>query len=175
MLQPAYAADLISSLQQFSADVRYGIYGHTHMMEFRVVADASGAPRVGNQGIPAVSPIFGNNPAFVVLTLDARSRAITDYTVHTLTNLPAAGANAPDVWSKEYAFREAYGGDGVSAQTLAALHGTLNADANARANFTRFYDSGSGRAAPTMMTWRAIWCGIARLDAAAFTRCSVSP
>lgn len=171
-MRPAYAADLISSLRQFGATVRYGIYGHTHMMEFRLIADGNASPLVGNQGIPAVSPIFGNNAAFVVLTLDARSRAIADYTVHTLTNLSTAGANAPGVWSKEYAFREAYGGDGLSAQTLAELHGSLNVDANARSNFTRFYDSGSGRAAPTMTTWRAIWCGIGNLDAASFMRCS---
>jgi len=76
MFQPAYAADLISSLQAFATTVRQGIYGHTHMMEFRVIADANGGPLVGNQGIPAVSPIFGNNPAFVVLTLDAASRGL---------------------------------------------------------------------------------------------------
>jgi len=172
MFQPAYAADLISSLQAFATTVRQGIYGHTHRMEFRVIADANGGPLVGNQGIPAVSPIFGNNPAFVVLTLDAASRAITDYTVHTLTDLTAAGGNAPAVWSKEYAFREAYGGEAFSARALAELQGTLNADANARATFIRFYDSGSGRAGPTMTTWRAYWCGIGNLDALAFMRCS---
>jgi hypothetical protein len=119
------------------------------MMEFRVIAGADAGRPVGNQGIPAVSPIFGNNPAFVVLTLDPASRAITDYTVHTLTNLPAAGGNAAGVWSKEYAFREAYGGEAFSAGALAALQGTLDADADALANFIRFYDSGSGRAGPT--------------------------
>jgi sphingomyelin phosphodiesterase acid-like 3 len=172
MLQPAYAAELISSLREFATTVRQGIYGHTHMMEFRVIADANGRPLVGNQGIPGVSPIFGNNPAFVVLTLDRASRAITDYAVHTLTNLSAAGGTTPAVWSKEYSFREAYGGEGLSAADLAELQGKLGADANARANFMRFYDSGSGRAGPTTTTWRAYWCGIGNVDALAFMRCS---
>ena len=121
MFQPAYATDLISTLRTFGATVRYSIHGHTHMTEFRVLADAAASPLVGSQGIPAVSPIFGNNPAFFVLALDPASRAITDYSVYTLTNLSTAGATVPGVWSREYGFRETYGVDGLSATALAEV------------------------------------------------------
>jgi hypothetical protein len=162
MLQPQYDADLIALLREFSTTVRYGIYGHTHMMEFRVFGADASAPLLGHQGIPAVSPLFGNNPAFVVLSLDAASRAITDYAVHSLAN---------GSWSKEYAFRDTYGGEPFSETALARLYGTLDTNPGARNNYMRFYDSGSGRAGPTPATWRAYWCGIGNVDAASFTRC----
>ena len=171
MFQPAYATALISALQTFGATVQSSIHGHTHMTEFRVIADAAASPLVGSQGIPAVSPIFGNNPAFFVLALDPASRAIADYSVYTLTNLPTAGATVPGVWSREYGLRETYGVDGLSAKTLADVQRSLDADAMARASFIRFYDSGSGRAGPSAANWRAYWCGIGSLDPAAFTRC----
>jgi sphingomyelin phosphodiesterase acid-like 3 len=165
MLQPQYDADLIALLREFSSTVSYGIYGHTHMMEFRAFGSGATGPLLAHQGIPAVSPLFGNNPAFVVLTLDAASRAIIDYAVHTLTN---------GSWSKEYSFREAYGGEPFSEAALARLFGTLNANPDARNNYARFYDSGSGRASPTPATWRAYWCGIGNADASSFTRCMSS-
>lgn len=171
MLQPSFAAQLISSLQSFGQTVRYSIYGHTHMTEFRVVSDTSGSPLLATQGIPAVSPLFGNNPGFFVLSLDPGSRAISDYTVHTLTNLSAAAVDTSGVWSKEYSFRETYGTDGVSARTLADVQAKLSADPVTRASFIRFYDSGSGRAGPSATNWQAYWCGIGNLDPAAFARC----
>jgi sphingomyelin phosphodiesterase acid-like 3 len=164
MLQPQYDADLVTSLREFSSTVQYGFYGHTHMMEFRAFGAATG-PLLAHQGIPAVSPLFGNNPAFVVLMLDAASRAITDYAVHALTN---------GSWSKEYSFREAYEGEPFSETALSRLDGILNVNPDARNNYTRFYDSGSGRSSPTPATWHAYWCGIGNVDAASFTRCMSS-
>ena len=165
LMQAQDTAELIASLRKFSNTVRYGIYGHTHMMEFRVIGGDPAGPQLAHQGIPAVSPLFDNNPAFVVLTLDAASRAITDYAVHALTN---------GSWSKEYAFREAYGGEPFSVAALGKLYGALDANPDARNSFMRFYDSGSGRAGPSMTTWRTYWCGIGNADAASFTRCMSS-
>ena len=70
------------------------------------------------QGIPAVSPIFGNNAAFVVMSVDSASDAATDYVVHTLTNLSTAGTTASAIWSPEYDYTEVSGVDGLSANTL---------------------------------------------------------
>jgi hypothetical protein len=175
MIRPGYTSELVSLLARFGATVRSSIYGHTHMTEFRVMSDSTGNPLVGNQGIPAVSPIFGNNPAFVVMTLDSASGSITDYRVHTLTNLSSASVSAPGVWSTEYDFRDAFGGDGLSATSLTRVERSLAVDTIARARFMRFYDSGSGRAGPSAAAWPAYWCGIASLDPTTFNACYKRP
>jgi sphingomyelin phosphodiesterase acid-like 3 len=172
MLAPARAADLISSMRQFGGTVRYAIHGHTHMTEFRVVGAADGTPAVGSQGIPAVSPVYGNNPSFVVLTVDSASGRITDYAMHVLTNLSEAGPGVPGLWAEEYDLRTAYGLDGLSARSLFELEASIAGDSVVRANYLRFYDSGTGRSAPTAATWRAYWCGIANLESAAYVRCN---
>ncbi len=170
MLDTAYAASLVSILRRFESTVRYGIYGHTHMNDFRVIAETGGTPMLATQGIPAVSPIYGNNPAFVVLAIDSASGSIADYAVHALTNLSVAAGNTPAAWSREYDFASDFGGDGLSAATLARVHRAIADDSSVRARYIRFHDTGSGRAS-ILSSWRAYWCGIVNIDPAAFARC----
>jgi sphingomyelin phosphodiesterase acid-like 3 len=174
MLEPTQASTLISILRRFGSTVRYGVYGHTHMNEFRVILDSGGAPLIGNQGIPAVSPIFGNNPAFVVMSVDSTSGVITDYAVHALTNLAVAGAATPALWTKEYDFDRAFGLDGFSVSNLDRLHRGMTTDSILRSNFLRFYDSGSGRT-HIAASWRAYWCSMEFLEPSSFTRCVRQP
>jgi sphingomyelin phosphodiesterase acid-like 3 len=174
MLDPAYSSALMSLVQRSGGTVRYGIYGHTHMNDFRVMSDTSGVPMLGNQGIPAVSPIFANNPAFVVLSLDSASGTITNYAVHALTNLRVAGTSAPAAWAKEYDFVDAFHVGGPSAQSLDRLQRAMASDSTLRASFARFYDSGSGRA-NISASWRAYWCGIENVLPASYARCNRQP
>jgi hypothetical protein len=170
MLDPRYGSTLVTLLRRFSSTVQYGIYGHTHMNDFRVITDASGAALIGNQGIPAVSAIYSNSPAFVVMSVDTAAGAIADYTMHTLKNLSVAGVSAPAVWSLEYDFRDVFGGGGLSAATFARVQRSIATDSSVRASYILFHDAGSGHAS-IAKSWRAYWCGIENIDPAAFMRC----
>ena len=78
--------------------------GHTHMDDFRLMGDSGG--RYGFALItPAVSPIFGQNPAFRIIAYDGAG-GILDQTTYGLTNFARATADpgAAAEWRAEYTF-----------------------------------------------------------------------
>jgi hypothetical protein len=105
MWDQTHAAAFLALLRRYADTVIASFAGHTHMDDFRLIGDAQG--RYGFALItPAVSPIFGQNPAFRTVTYDTAG-GILDQTTYDLTNLPqattAAGGVPPD-WRTEYTF-----------------------------------------------------------------------
>jgi hypothetical protein len=103
MWDQTHAAAFLALLKRYADTVTASFAGHTHMDDFRLSGDAQG--RYGFALItPAVSPIFGQNPAFRTVTYDTAG-GILDQTTYDLTNLPqattAAGGVPPD-WRTEY-------------------------------------------------------------------------
>jgi hypothetical protein len=106
MWDQRYAESFYALLRRYADTVAASFAGHTHMDDFRLIGDADG--RYAFTLItPAVSPIFGQNPAFRSLVYDSAG-SILNQTTYDLTNLPeatAAGAVAP-AWQAEYTFTE---------------------------------------------------------------------
>lgn len=105
MWDQTHAAAFLALLKRYAGTITASFAGHTHMDDFRLIGDAEG--RYGFALItPAVSPIFGQNPAFRTLVYDAAG-GILDQTTYDLTNLPqataAAGGVSPE-WRAEYTF-----------------------------------------------------------------------
>ncbi len=155
-LASRYNRRLTALLAQYPGLVRLGLFGHTHQDEFRF--DAGVPLKIA----PALSPIFGNNPAFTLLRL-AGGRAL-DYRVYRL-DLAAAHPS----WREEYDFDQAYRASALAA--LAALPARLRAAPAARRRFQRFYNVGSLAPNFSRLAWPDFACGIARLTPAAFRRC----
>ena len=105
MWDQAYAGAFSTLLRRYADTVIASFAGHTHVDDFRLIADTEG--RFGFALItPAVSPIFGQNPAFRTVVYDAAG-GIIDQTTYDLTNLPQATAAAGGVsseWRAEYTF-----------------------------------------------------------------------
>lgn len=93
-------------LQRYADTVVASFAGHTHMDDFRLIGDA-GARYAFTLITPALSPIFGQNPAFRTVAYDPAG-AILDQTTYDLTNLPSATApgSAPPRWRAEYTFTQ---------------------------------------------------------------------
>ncbi len=103
MWDQTYGAAFLALLKRYAETVTASFAGHTHMDDFRLIGDAEG--RYGFALItPAVSPIFGQNPAFRTVAYDAAGGLI-DETTYDLTNLPQAtaapGGVSPE-WRAEY-------------------------------------------------------------------------
>jgi hypothetical protein len=93
-------------LRRYADTVVASFAGHTHMDDFRLIGDAN-ARYAFTLITPALSPIFGQNPAFRTVVYDPAG-AILDQTTYDLTNLPsatAAGATSPE-WRAEYTFTQ---------------------------------------------------------------------
>jgi len=104
MWDQAYAEAFSALWRRYSDIVIVSFAGHTHMDDFRLAGDAGA--RYGFALItPAVSPIFGQNPAFRTVAYDAAG-GILDQTTYGLTNFARATTD-PGVaaeWRAEYTF-----------------------------------------------------------------------
>src|SRR5260370_16340191 len=95
------------------------------MDDFRVLSTSGSKPPVGFRITPAISPIFGNNPAFSVINYSVSTGAVSDIATYYL-DLMKGGDNPQ--WALEYRFSTAYGYDAFPAANLetlaAAIHHT---------------------------------------------------
>jgi hypothetical protein len=102
MWREAYAEPFAALLRRYADTVAASFAGHTHMDDFRLLGDAD-----ENFAFalitPALSPIFGQNPAFRTVTYDADG-GILDQTTWKLANLFEARAGVPPNWRAEYTF-----------------------------------------------------------------------
>mmetsp|Transcript_15000 Transcript_15000/g.20911 ORF Transcript_15000/g.20911 Transcript_15000/m.20911 type:complete len:114 (-) Transcript_15000:118-459(-) len=89
------------------------MYGHQHSDEFRVFTyqqEEDGVIIVG----PSITPLFGNNPSFRVVTYDDRAQ-ILDYVTY-YTDLSETSQSFS--WNKLYSFVQQYNVPNISVQSL---------------------------------------------------------
>jgi sphingomyelin phosphodiesterase acid-like 3 len=106
MWDAALAEPVYALLRRYAGTVAASFAGHTHMDDFRLIG-AADAPYAFAVITPAMSPIFGQNPAFRTVVYDTAG-AILDHTTYDLTNLPEATTTGaiPPVWRLEYTFTQ---------------------------------------------------------------------
>jgi sphingomyelin phosphodiesterase acid-like 3 len=104
MWDDVYGEAYDALLRRYADTVVAGFAGHTHMDDFRPVGTAD-THSAFTLITPAVSPIFGQNPAFRIVLYDA-SGVILDQTTYALINLTEATATngVPPEWRAEYTF-----------------------------------------------------------------------
>jgi hypothetical protein len=125
MWEQRYAEAFSALLRRYSDIVTASFVGHTHMDDFRLIGDAGG--RYGFALItPAVSPIFGQNPAFRTVAYDAAG-GILDQTTYGLTNFARATADAGSAaeWGAEYTFTKEWNLPRVDLPSLQRLYSLI--------------------------------------------------
>lgn len=171
-LAPRYARDLLDVLRRHASALSSSFAGHTHMDNLVLIDDADGKPFMFSKITTAVSPMFGNNPAFAVLQYDRHSGLIYDEATIYLTNLSTAGENEEAQWAVEYLFSQAYGHDEMSPQTLAMLARSIKSSASIRDAFIQRYDAESQQSSSfNDSSWPAFACAQTELEAAPYARC----
>jgi sphingomyelin phosphodiesterase acid-like 3 len=136
------------------------VFGHLHMSTFGVSGQT---PLLG---VPSVSPIFGNDPAFYTATVTRAG--IADFTAHALD----LGARSPK-WRREYGFRDTYGLPAFTASALDTLHDKLANDAGLRAAYERYYASG-GEGQITEAQYPSYACATIALGLPEYSGCLAS-
>jgi sphingomyelin phosphodiesterase acid-like 3 len=170
-----YAHAVPAMLQRFHSTALMGIFGHTHQNEFRVAGE--GANAVPLLIVPSVSPIFQNNPSFLVADTDAAFH-ITDFRTVYLPmsgNEPAAQNAAQTTttpaWQQEFDFDHAYAQPRWDATSLTAITRLLKRDAVMRAAFFLRMSSGSQFATVPTRWQDAYLCGLTHLSAETVLPC----
>ena len=170
--QDAHARRFMALVGRYKDQLRIGFAGHIHMDDFRVIADADGAPLLGMRITPAVTPLFGNNPAFTVLLYSRTDASVADYATFYLANLAKVGPGVAPEWKLEYTFKDAYQAPGYDAASLAALAKRIKTDDAVRATFMRYYPVASGQSSMTPANWSTYACAQTTITADAFESCA---
>lgn len=173
---------LPDTLVRFSDEVRLLILGHAHTDEIRILAastctEGSGAcVAIPVKLIPSITPVDGNNPAFLMAAVDPRSSILIDYNVFA-----ADGHAGTDLrWQREYRYSEAYGLPDFSAASVERLVSRFAADKTgtsvASRNYQRWYSVGASatRGVALQRVWRAYVCGISEYQEQDFRGCMCS-
>ncbi|MBV8504321.1 MAG: metallophosphoesterase [Alphaproteobacteria bacterium] len=121
MWDQGYAEAFSALWRRYSDTVTVSFAGHTHMDDFRLAGDTRA--RYGFALItPAVSPIFGQNPAFRTVNYDAAG-GIVDQATYFLTNfVPATAEGAAAEWRAEYTFTKEWNLPRVDLPSLERLY-----------------------------------------------------
>jgi sphingomyelin phosphodiesterase acid-like 3 len=173
MWRPADAEGFAKLLRQYGDTVKANIAGHTHMDDFRLMGDAA-----GNYGFalitPALSPIFGQNPAFRTMTYD-EGGGLLDQTTYNLTNLFETAIGLKPRWQAEYTFTREWSLPRIDLPSLAQLYAAIGQNADIRERWHAVYPVSSpvfwALSAGGAQAVRAFDCATGHLTPAAYARC----
>lgn len=169
----AYNQQFINLMTQYSSSILASFAGHIHMDSFELV-QSENKRSVFVHITPAISPVYGNNPTFEVVTYDRQSSALKDYSAYYFDLASAAAKiNAPVKWQQEYTFSTTYGQAAVTPATLQALHAELlTSEHGYLTNFERYYNVGNTASAGINDQNRlAYWCGMIYLTVPEYLNC----
>ncbi len=168
MWQPQYQIQFMQILSKYPGLVAMGITGHTHMDEFRVLSTGDVL-----YGIPGISPVFGNNPAFKIFTIAQATQMPMDY---QSISYNLAVSPAPAQFSSLYTFSTAYGAtpNTTLESSFQRLYPQLTPTAPGTATFLNYYVS-SSVTYPWNMANAANWpfysCGLSQMDEQDYVDC----
>ncbi|WP_165814786.1 metallophosphoesterase [Labrenzia sp. 011] len=166
-----YSGKFVDLMRKYSVVVEYTFSGHTHMDSFAIIADTDGTPLVASQITPAVSPVFGNNPAFTAFLYDRTSGAIRDSATFYMPNLSAAAQGARPDWQLEYVYRSTYALQDLSPASRAALAARIKNDKTLRARFDDLYAVKAHSRQITDSNWQAYACAQSTINRTAYETC----
>jgi hypothetical protein len=170
--QDAYARRFLALVALYRDQLRIAFAGHTHMDDFRVIADANGAPLLVTRITPSVTPLYGNNPAFTVLLYSRTDASVADYATFYLANLAQVGPGVAPEWKLEYTFRDAYQAPSYDAASVLALAKRIKTDDSVRASFMRHYAVESAQSPMTASNGSAFACAQTAIMPDAFQSCA---
>jgi sphingomyelin phosphodiesterase acid-like 3 len=143
--------------------------GHDHTDDFRVIH--------GNKNEaqfvlidPPISPIYGQNPAFRVVTFAAGGQLL-DQNTYYLTNLQVAQSAVPGVWAQEYSFQEKWNSPRLDAASLNAIYDRITSNAEASTQWLTLLNVSSAHDHVPASGVRTLECAMEALDPATYKVC----
>lgn len=168
------SADLSDAIADFGDVVRLAIFGHTHMDELRLLRTQKPAAHqsdVALKVVPSISPVNGNNPSFVVASVDPATAILKDYRVISASNQTGLATQ----WREEYDFDRAYGESEFSPASLHHMIAGFRADPGAKTpasqEYLRNYYPGD-LSAMLKPFWPEYTCALANDTAEGYRSCA---
>ncbi len=152
-------------LEKYGPRIPLFLAGHTHMGAFRIQHDHAGTTDVPVLVSPAISPLFGNDPAFRVATIADATGRVADYTEYALHG--AAGV-AP-AWQATYRFSDIAGAE-LTPAAVVQLQQKMEST-SFRNDLEADYSSDPGVRAKIEKSWRVYACAMTSATVAPFETC----
>ncbi|MES0881570.1 metallophosphoesterase [Roseibium sp. SCP14] len=168
-LREPFSTEFLNILRKFSATVTTSIAGHTHMDDYRLLSGAGSVPLIAQKIVPAISPIYHQNPGFSVAGFTSGEAAIVDFSTYALGNLESASLSVPGEWREEYVFSETYGLSKYSTQSVAELIAAIEHGGEAETKYRLYFQVGHGNLPSEDMS--AYLCAMKALEPDSFARC----
>lgn len=168
------SSEKLAEVLEENADVvQLGIFAHTHMDELRLLVPGNASPKkmVAIKMVPSITPVHGNNPAFIVARVSPASAELQDYSVFVASNI----SGIDTTWSKEYIYSSAYHESAFAPPQVARLIREFARDPEAKSPesraFIRYFYAGdtSGLIKPL---WPEYTCALAHTNAISFAACA---
>jgi len=147
--------------------IKISFGGHTHMEEYRMSLSNEVEPDMLMIINPAVTPLFGNNPAYRVFTMDAEDWDLLDYRTEAID----LKNHALD-YQTLYTFSQAYGFMTPLNGALSELYPELFSDRAKEDSFRRFYYAGHNEASNIKdLNWPAYRCAVGNMNPDGYMDC----
>jgi sphingomyelin phosphodiesterase acid-like 3 len=169
MWVPEWTARFDALLETFQDTVIASFSGHTHTDDFRLISSA-GVNRAFVLVDPPVSPIYGQNPGFRVVTF-ASDGSLADQTTYYLTNLKTASSTVRGRWKREYRFSKEWKVRRLDLANLGKIYDEIQSTPSSRAQWLKLYNVSSAGAVVSPDSVRGLYCAIGALDPSAYERC----
>lgn len=169
MWKPEWTTRFEGILSDYQSTVTATFAGHDHTDDFRVL-------RAGEPGEafvlidPPVSPIYGQNPSFRIVSFREDGR-LADQSTYYLTNLASAGSTVPGNWMREYSFAEEWKRDQLDSASLNSIYDRIRSDASVRARWLSILNVSSAHDPVPAHGVENLDCAIEALDPVAYRNC----
>jgi len=175
MWAPTWTAQFDGLLETYQHTVLASFAGHTHTDDFRLVSAAGvGVNEAFVLVDPPVSPVYGQNPSFRVVTFRSDG-SLADQSTYYLTNLKQASGKVRGRWKKEYTFTREWSAPRLDLASLGTIYSQIQATKTARDQWLKLYNLSSSAAKIPPDSVRGLSCAIGPLDVAAYEKCYCQP
>lgn len=156
-----YNKRYLSLVRRYHKNITASFAGHTHMDDFRLIYDKESDKKEALDFIhitPSVSPVFGNNPVFQVLSIDKETGNLSEALTYHV-DLKEAQSN----FEEEYSYTKTYH-RAPNVSGLSRVYPKLLRNTNWRNTYINYYPSNS-KATSIEKDWEWYWVGIGNLNA----------
>jgi len=168
MWKPYWTSLFQHLVAEYQTTIAAMFAGHDHTDDFRVLKANNDAQFVLID--PPISPIYGQNPAFRVVTFAPAGR-LADQSTYYLTNLQAAQSDVPGIWAQEYSFQEKWHSERLDASALNNVYDRMRTDTEASAQWLTLLNVSSTHDHVPADGVRTLECAIEALDPATYKAC----
>ncbi len=168
-LRAPYRDRFHALLRTYAGSIETSLTGHTHHDSYRLWTDAAGSAVGFDKVVPAISPVYDQNPSYQIFDYDPQSGRVTDFRTRYLTNLADTSLDNRGLWREEYRFTEAYAQDHYDAAAVEDIWQGLEAGGAVAETFSRLYPVSHGTLPAD--GFAAYVCAIGYIDDPAFNTC----